>query len=974
MKHNSISIHDLDWDEDEDCIGGGSFAQVFKAKWEDRIVAVKKAKRELIAQLGKDGLTDKVMMEADMLARLQHPHVAKLLGVCFDKKIPFIVLEFYVDSLRDCLRKLRQRAGGLPEHLQDKYAKQICEGLIHAHSLGIGHRDLKPENILLDDDGNVKLSDFGLAWEMPDEATHKSVLEFGPKLELKSDIWPVGCILAEIFGGSAPFLNLNKWEFREMIYENKEIPPVPESAPVNVKQAIQSCFAFSPRDRPTAKELLDKLNKRGRAVTPDPRSSHALVTPSPDPVPVSPSAPDTPPAPPEPEIEHGDIFEAVQAGDLQSVRAILNRDGKDVLALTDYKSGFGFFGEVCDRGDDRNALSGPCLLISAQRTPFLAAAENGHLDVMSLMYEKKRDIVSQRVEPHGVTALLLAAKDGRIAVTEKLLEWDPKLIDTPAEMGHVAAVNQLLEWDPKLIDEQDKEGNTPLILASQGCRVDELIAMVSKTGRDIIKQKDNWDRSALHVAARNGNAEVVNELLKWDSTVNHSRLLDAHDKFGRTPFIWAAFNGHVAAMNSLYAKGKIDILTQQSKAGYTALHWASFEGHVGAVKQLLEWGPELLDARCNDGGTPFIEAATEGHGGSTALHYAVSHGRSEAVAQLLQWGAELEIENEAGHCPWDLSEGKPEIRELMKKYRRPAKTAPQPDIFIAIKAGDVRSVTEMITHQGKSILEKRNGMGFTPFLWAMLKGQEESRLGLMSVMYESYGPSLLLQAITWLGITALHAAASDGKLEMVSQLLKWGGAPLLHARDKDGTTPLIAAAEGHHVEVVNELLKWDCKSLDAQGKEGMTPFIWAAAGGSPDMMKAMHAIKGEDLLTQTDNEGNAALHHAVMTVGEMIRSPAAVLQLMEWGGSALLDVKNNDGRRLGTSLRKMRKPPPFHRNKSETSWTESGKGTSFTDFASLCQVRVCSDPLRCALRARGITGRPQRGWSSLKLTAPLSFP
>jgi len=242
---------------------------VYKAKWGERIVAIKRAKRELTAQLGKDGVTERVMQEANMLARLQHPHVVKLLGVCFDKRIPFIVLEFYVDSLDKTLKKLRQRAGGLPENLQYKYAKQICGGLAHAHSLGIGHRDLKPENILLDDDGNVKLSDFGLAWEMPGEATHKSVVEFAgtpiyappeayairPHLELKSDIWPVGIIFAEIFGASPPFAGLSKGEIKEKIYENKETPPIPANIPVHVKQAIQSCFAFTARSRPSAQEV-----------------------------------------------------------------------------------------------------------------------------------------------------------------------------------------------------------------------------------------------------------------------------------------------------------------------------------------------------------------------------------------------------------------------------------------------------------------------------------------------------------------------------------------------------------------------------------------------------------------------------------------------------------------------------------------------------------------------------------------------
>jgi len=211
---DSIRIHDLHWDDEEDFVGGGAFAEVYKAMWGETRVAIKKAKRELEKVFGREGLKDKVLQEADALARLKHPHVVRLLGVCYDTKIPLLVLEYYEDSLDKFLKKLGRRKSGVPEHLQYKYAKQICGGLIHAHSKGIGHRDLKPENILLDNDGNVKLSDFGLAWVMPEERSYLSVHDFAgtplyappeayadrPHLELRSDIWPVRLIFAEIFG------------------------------------------------------------------------------------------------------------------------------------------------------------------------------------------------------------------------------------------------------------------------------------------------------------------------------------------------------------------------------------------------------------------------------------------------------------------------------------------------------------------------------------------------------------------------------------------------------------------------------------------------------------------------------------------------------------------------------------------------------------------------------------------------------
>jgi len=124
----------------------------------------------------------------------------------------------------------------------------------------------------------------------------------------------------------------------------------------------------------------------------------------------------------------------------------------------------------------------------------------------------------------------------------------------------------------------------------------------------------------------------------------------------------------------------------------------------------------------------------------------------------------------------------------------------------------------------------------------------------MKVMYESKLD--VLQQTSGIGFNALHYAASKG-----------------------------------HVAAVNQLLAWDLKLIDARNKVfGMTPFIKAAAGGHVDVLKALYAKGGEDLLTQKDNHRWTPLHYAAV-VGES----AVASQLLEWGGGALLDIKNNYG-------------------------------------------------------------------------------
>ncbi|CEM28322.1 unnamed protein product [Vitrella brassicaformis CCMP3155] len=108
----------------------------------------------------------------------------------------------------------------------------------------------------------------------------------------------------------------------------------------------------------------------------------------------------------------------------------------------------------------------------------------------------------------------------------------------------------------------------------------------------------------------------------------------------------------------------------------------------------------------------------------------------------------------------------------------------------------------------------------------------------------------------------------------------------------------IMAARQGHVGVMSvmyeskpDLLKWDPKLLDARSKFGTTPFIFAASGGHVDVLRALYAKGGKGCLTQKDQHGMTALHVAADR-GQSV----AVSQLLEWGGGALLDIKNNDGK------------------------------------------------------------------------------
>ena len=211
--------------------------------------------------------------EAQVLASLNHPHIAQIHGLDDANGTQFLVLEL-VDG--ESLDK-RIARGPIPVDEALGIAKQIAEALEAAHERGIIHRDLKPANIALTKDGQVKILDFGLAKAVettgsvdamnsptitsPALMTGVGVIlgtaaymspeqAKGRPADKRSDIWAFGCVLLEMLTGRRAFDGEDVSDtLAAVLRAEPDWKSLPEGTPVRIRTVLRRCLQREPQRR-----------------------------------------------------------------------------------------------------------------------------------------------------------------------------------------------------------------------------------------------------------------------------------------------------------------------------------------------------------------------------------------------------------------------------------------------------------------------------------------------------------------------------------------------------------------------------------------------------------------------------------------------------------------------------------------------------------------------------------------------------
>jgi len=214
-------------------LGQGNFAKVYHARNLNtgQSVAVKVINKEMM----KVGMKEQIKREISVMRLVRHPNIVQLHEVMATKTKIYFAMELVKGG--ELFDKVSR--GRLKEDVARKYFQQLIDAVDYCHSRGVCHRDLKPENLLLDENGDLKITDFGLS-SLVESRKNDGLLHticgtpayVAPEVikkkgydGVKADIWSCGVILYVLLAGYVPFNDKNLMEmYKKIIKADCQFP------------------------------------------------------------------------------------------------------------------------------------------------------------------------------------------------------------------------------------------------------------------------------------------------------------------------------------------------------------------------------------------------------------------------------------------------------------------------------------------------------------------------------------------------------------------------------------------------------------------------------------------------------------------------------------------------------------------------------------------------------------------------------
>ncbi len=254
-------------------LGRGGFAEVYLG---EHVYLKRRAALKVLHTSLEDEDIDPFLAEAQLLARLNHPHIVRVHDFAVEEGTPFLAMDY---ALHGTLRQRHPRGSCLSLATTVAYVKQVAAALQYAHTHQVIHRDIKPENMLLGTNQEVLLSDFGISLFTPSPEqlstqnmagtlSYMAPEQIRGKPGFASDQYSLGIVVYEWLCGVRPF----EGSVTEVMVQHLTMPPPAlrdkdPSLPEAVEAVVLTALAKDPPDRYGSVQLFAQALEQASAVS-----------------------------------------------------------------------------------------------------------------------------------------------------------------------------------------------------------------------------------------------------------------------------------------------------------------------------------------------------------------------------------------------------------------------------------------------------------------------------------------------------------------------------------------------------------------------------------------------------------------------------------------------------------------------------------------------------------------------------------